>query len=228
MQPDGTVGIPWYQFFNFLATRASFITPLNQDTVQLQQDVGNLQQEVTTIQNEVAALQGQVAALQGQVATLQTQVATLQTQVATLQGQVTHLLTKTNDAGADTGTNQTISTSPVMAGIGFPFTPTTNHRYLFTLRTNTQMSTGGGVATIQIYFGSGSPPASGSPITGTPVTSISTIAINEFTDVSFTGLLTGITPGNPYWLDIAVQTISAGNIQLFNNQATIFGLIDPN
>jgi hypothetical protein len=65
-------------------------------------------------------------------------------------------------------------------------------------------------------------------VTGTTVSATSTIAVNEFTDVTLTGLLTGIVPGNPYWLDIAVQTISAGSLTLQNNFGAIFGLIDAN
>jgi len=220
MQPDGTVGIPWYQFFNFLATRASFITPLNQDTIQLQQSVGTLQTQVTTLQNKVTTLQGQVA-------TLQTQVAVLQSLVVTLQGQVTHLLTKTNQAGTHLGTNQTV-TAVGMAGIGVTFTSTANTRGLFLFGTNVEMTTGGGTATIAVYMGTGTPPALGAPITGTQVSGISVIAINEFTDITLSDILTGLTLGTTYWLDIGVQAITGGSLVLNNNRAQVIGLIDPN
>jgi chaperonin cofactor prefoldin len=238
---SGTVGIPWYQFFNFLATRASYVTPLSQDSMQLQQSVSTLQGQVTTLQNEVTTLQGQVTTLQGQVATLQGQVATLQDQVATLQsqvatlqgqvvvlqGQVAHLLTKTNDAGSHSGTDQIVTTVG-MAGIAATFTPTINSRGLFLFGTNVQMSTGGGTATIAVRLGTGTPPVLGAALAGTVVSSNSIIAINEFSDITLSGLLSGLTLGTTYWLDIGVSAISGGNLSLNNNSVQVVGLIDPN
>jgi hypothetical protein len=151
----------------------------------------------------------------------------LQGQVATLQGQVTHLLTKTNEAGNHTGTDRTV-TAVGMAGIAVTFTPTVNTRGIFFLGSNVLMSTGGGTATIAARLGTGTPPILGAALTGTVVSSNSVIAINEFTDITLSGLLTGLTLGTTYWLDIGVSAISGGNLSLNNNDAQVIGLIDPN
>src|SRR5215469_3499994 len=107
---SGTVGIPWYQFFNFLATRSSYVNVLSGDTTALQSSV-------STLQTQVGELETQVGELQGQVTTLQSQVVVLQSQVAVLQGQMTHMLTKTNDSIFIFGTNQTVTSSATMAGL---------------------------------------------------------------------------------------------------------------
>jgi chaperonin cofactor prefoldin len=231
---SGNVGNPWNYYLLSVGARAAYVSSLNQSTLQLQNDVSTLQsqvvtiqEQITTLQGQVATLQSQVATLQGQVSTLQGQVTTLQGQVATLQGQVTHLLTKTNEAGSHNGTDKTV-TAVGMAGIAVTFTPTTDARGLFLFGTNVQMSTGGGTSTIAVRFGTGTPPILGDALTGTVVSSNSVIAINEFTAITLSGILTGLVPGTTYWLDVGVSAISGGNLALNNNTTQVIGLIDPN
>ena len=224
---SGTVGIPWYQFFNFLATRSSYVNVLSGDTTALQSSVSTLQTQVGELETQVGELQGQVMALQGQVTTLQSQVVVLQSQVAVLQGQMTHMLTKTNDSIFIFGTNQTVTSSATMAGLSLVFTPTINARHYFNVDMTVD-TTGAGVATAAIRYGTGTPPAPGSGLTGTAVSSSTTIASNQAVGLSLSGLITGIVPGTAYWLDLAVSSLSGGSVVITNAAALVNGLIDPN
>jgi len=224
---SGTVGIPWYQFFNFLATRSSYVNLLSEDTTALQSSVSTLQTQVGELETQVGELETSVTSLQGQVATLQAQIAVLQSQVTTLQGQMTHMLTKTNDSAFVFGTNQTVTSSPTMAGLNIVFTPTINARHYFNIDMTVD-TTGGGDATGAIRYGTGTPPAPGSGLTGTAVSTSTTIANNTAVGLSLSGLITGIVPGTPYWLDLAVSTLTGGTLVINNAAALVNGLIDPN
>lgn len=224
---SGTVGIPWYQFFNFLATRSSYVNVLSGDTTALQNAVSILQTQIGELETQVTTLENQVATLQGQVATLQAQVTLLQSQVATLQGQMTHMLTKTNDSVFIFGTNQTVTSSPAMAGLSIVFTPTINVRHSFSLDLTVNMSAAGS-ALGAVRYGTGAPPAPGSGLTGTAVSASTTITNITAVGLSLSGLITGIVPGTPYWLDLAISTLTVGNLAITNPAALVNGLIDPN
>src|SRR5215467_3195173 len=224
----GTTGIPWNNLLVFLSARASFIQQLNSDVIQLQQQVTTIQGQIATLQSQVATLQSQVATLQAQIVTLQAQVATLQSQVATLETEVAHLLTKTNTAASVTGTDRTVTTAPAMMGAGVTFTPTVNIRVYIMFGSNVKMTTGGATSTINLRFGTGAPPSPGDPVTGTQVTASTIIDINEFTDITLFGLLGPLVLGTTYWLDIAVEVLSGGDLVMNNNALTVVGLIDPN
>ena len=231
---SGTVGIPWYQFFNFLATRSAYVNILNGDTTALQSavsilqtQVGELETAVTTLQNQVLTLQGQVATLQGQVTTLQAAVVVLQAQIVVANNNIANLLTKTNDSVFVFGSGQTVSTAPSMAGLAIAFTPTINARHTFNFDATVNMSAAGS-ASCAVRYGTGTPPAPGSALTGTAVSASTLITNITSVGLSLSGLITGIVPGTPYWLDLATSTLTGGNLVIGNPTALVNGLINPN
>jgi len=115
-----------------------------------------------------------------------------------------------------------------MVGAAVAFTAAINTRVYIMFGSNVKMTTGGGTSTINLRFGTGTPPAPGAPITGTQVTASTNIDINEFTDITLFGLLSGLVLGTTYWLDIGVTALAGGNLVMNNNALTVVGLIDPN
>src|SRR5215467_7227270 len=93
----GVVGIPWYNLFVFMSSRAAFLQQVEQEVTTLQNQVATLQAQIVVIQGQITTLQAQIVALQGDVTTLQGQVSTLQGQVIVLQGQVIALQAKHNE-----------------------------------------------------------------------------------------------------------------------------------
>ena len=228
---SGNINIPWLHFFNFLAARSSFVPQLSQDSqatqaaiTLLQSEVTSLEATITTLQNQIITLQGQVTTLQGQVTLLQTQVTLLQTQVHTLQTQVAVLEARTNELFHQTGTNQT-ATAVGMAGIAITFTPLHNTRFLFTFDTDTDVS-GGGVgasASYAVRFGTGAPPALGAALTGTVVSATSTSSGQTPVGDSLSGILSGLTIGTTYWIDLGISAITSTNVSFTNNATSLIG-----
>jgi len=220
----GTLGIPWNNFLTFMASRAAYTTQINTGLNQTQNSLSSTQGDVATLQGQTGTLQGQVttletevASLTGQVAALTASLTALQSQVTSLQGEVVGLLAKTNDARFLAGSNQT-ATAPGMLGLGIPFT-SNNKRVTFALNA----SVSGGTGNVVVRFGSGSPPAHGTGAVGTVVSVVSVIAGAE--GLSLSGLITGLTPGAAYWIDLEVQSV-VGSMAFNDNAVLILGALD--
>lgn len=153
-------------------------------------------------------------------------------QVLTSQGAAADP-TFTAAAGGSSGTtgqNPTASPSGTgsMAGMGaaFAFTPTRNGRVLVTVHGHVTIpaaAAAGAGLLMNLFYGTGTAPANGAAVTGTQATP----ALRAITGVPVTGLdqrpfvliamLTGLTVGTPYWVDmLTTQGLAAGGVTVNN------------
>jgi hypothetical protein len=97
-----------------------------------------------------------------------------------------------------------------MLGLGATFTPNASGKCFIELAGVALNTTGGGGSVnISGYYGTGTPPAAGVVATGTQfsitqhiVTSANTVQAG-FTII---GIVSGLTLGTPYWIDVAIST----------------------
>jgi hypothetical protein len=107
----------------------------------------------------------------------------------------------------------TTSTTLVMAGYGQTFTPSKTGRVLIILLANVNNDTAGDGVQAELRYGTGNPPAPNSALAGTQVggtakeTSTAASASNE---VALAAVLTGLTVGTTYWLDVAYSAVTGG------------------
>ena len=115
-------------------------------------------------------------------------------------------------------------TGSVMDGLGSSmiFTPSKNGVVLIIISGNYANSSNSAIASIQIRYGTGTPPAVGAAVTGTAVGSAyriqSVTTITSFTTVS---IAAGLTLGTPYWFDFG-QTTASVNTVTFSGMAASF------
>ena len=118
----------------------------------------------------------------------------------------------------------TNSTSWVMAGLNIPIT-TQNATVLNVMMNGifgNGLPGGSGITELQIVSGSGNPPGagaaipSGATLQGMPVSS--SLAYGGWSPFALTAQVTGIIPGNPYWVDLAIMCYSTGSGAITNVQ----------
>lgn len=110
-----------------------------------------------------------------------------------------------------TPTAPTGATSTVMMGLGASckITPAVTGRVLVTFYQNVFHSAVGGSVQIQLYYGTGTAPSNGAAATGTAYGSnpgMEQATAPFFTTVTITAVITGLTPGTPYWFDEKMTT----------------------
>jgi len=118
----------------------------------------------------------------------------------------------------------TTSTVLVMAGYGQTFTPSKTGRVLVILLANVNNNTAGDGVQAVLSYGTGAAPAANAALTGTQVggtakeTSAAASASNE---VALAVVLTGLTVGTTYWLDVAYSAVTGGTATI----SIIYGLV---
>ena len=123
-----------------------------------------------------------------------------------------NVLVQLSDSTAYTPAGTT-STTLVMAGYGQTFTPSKTGRVLIILLANVNNNTAGDGVQAVLSYGTGTPPAANGALAGTQVggtakeTSAAASASNE---VALAVVLTGLTVGTTYWLDVAYAAITGG------------------
>lgn len=111
----------------------------------------------------------------------------------------------------------TSTTFFTMQGLAGSITPTTTGRVLVTVSGSTQNGTltgsGNGIR-LQISHGTGSAPANGATLTGTQDATYQTLETAEtvttnisVTPFATTWIITGLTVGTTYWIDLAAEAI---------------------
>lgn len=121
----------------------------------------------------------------------------------------------------------TTSTTGVMMGLGSSatITPTVSGRiYLAISGTISNNTTGDGVAGA-IRFGTGTAPINGAAPTGTgvgPVASWTVPAGAANAPYSISGVLTGLTIGTAYWIDVVLNAITGGTASIKNTAVCAF------
>lgn len=93
-------------------------------------------------------------------------------------------------------------------GMGTTITPAASGNIMVIVSGNVSFSAGLCRALIQISYGTGPAPAVDAALTGTAVGNVITAAalgVNEYLPFSANAIITGLTPGVTYWLDLQVQ-----------------------
>lgn len=119
----------------------------------------------------------------------------------------------------------TASTSSVYMGLGrspysFLITPSSSGKVFVTIIGNMVNSVAGGGVAAGAAYGTGVAPANGGPNnTGTSFTGAifrtgAAWGANQATPFAMSGALSGLTPGTPIWVDIAIQAMSGGTAAL--------------
>lgn len=112
----------------------------------------------------------------------------------------------------------TTSTTAVMMGLAGTITPAVSGKVLLTLRGDITNSAAG-TSDIFIQFGTGSAPSNAAAQTGTQSGSAQvyvTTAGNQRVPFSTTTLLSGLTLGTAYWLDLALLTGGGNTVTIKN------------
>lgn len=124
----------------------------------------------------------------------------------------------------------TTSLTGVMMGLAGVLTPISSSRIAILISgnlTNSGATAGQGSKT-QIRFGTGTAPASADALTGTVVGSlVSSILERNVADLqafSCHGIVTGLTAGVAYWIDLGLAAITSGTGQAKNISITAFEL----
>jgi hypothetical protein len=133
-----------------------------------------------------------------------------------LGGSANYQATPTNPTG-------TTNTTGLMMGLAGTITPATSGRVLFIISGNLQNSgtSIGNGAKAQIRYGTGSAPANAGALTGNAVGTVIS-SVNESTTAntvqpfSCNAVVTGLTPGTAYWIDITLAAIVAGTAAATN------------
>jgi hypothetical protein len=163
-------------------------------------------------------VQSSSAATAGTVLTLSSQQATSQTLSYPNIRQAEDIAVKPTFVGSMGEVYSTSlfgSSTPLMMGYGQAGTPGTPTVLtpVTTGRVFVIFNTSGDGATLQIRYGTGTPPANGAPATGTAVGS--SISIKFITGVlvipcTLSIVVTGLTLGTQYWFDLAANYVTGG------------------
>lgn len=125
-----------------------------------------------------------------------------------------------NSAAGQTNPTGTASAVGVMAGMAYSFTSSKTGRMLIVITGILQNNTNTTQASASLRFSTGAAPANGAPIAGT---SFGGLALADIVTGGYsipftcTGVLTGLTIGTAYWLDIVQASPSGvGTARLLN------------
>lgn len=109
----------------------------------------------------------------------------------------------------------TTSATPVMAGLGFTYTPKVSGKLLVQMSGAGRTLTAAVPMTVQMAYGTGTPPVNGAAATGTtfgPQPSFQSIdTTHNMTFPQLQGVISGLTPGTTYWIDLQFSTSNAAD-----------------
>jgi hypothetical protein len=107
----------------------------------------------------------------------------------------------------------TTSTTIIMAGIGLQITPVNTGTVEIWVVGNVRNNVAGSGATMQLRYGTGTPPANGAAVAGTALgTGTQSVPVGGASTVPFTLLatLSGLTRGTQYWIDVSFRALTSG------------------
>jgi hypothetical protein len=117
-----------------------------------------------------------------------------------------------------TGTN---SLTGLMMGLAGSITPTLTGRLMITISGDISNNTGSDGGTVQIRYGTGSAPANADALTGNAIgTLIRAIAGTVTVPFSVQAVVTGLSVGTAYWLDLGLAAITGGTASIFDVSVT--------
>jgi hypothetical protein len=180
------------------------------------------------VRSNFSAAQQEISALQDAVTSLNTQVSQLLADNATLKARTVAATNQTSDVPLDTN-----SPDFVTSGLDMLFQTTSSARAIFGIEGALGNDQQGNVSEVQLVWGTGNtaPPAgtlitdTDGTLTGTLV-SITAPATGEL-PFAATALLTGMIPGDNYWIGVAYRSPAGGNVLLSACTITAFELLDP-
>lgn len=204
-------------------------------------EISNLQSAVGTNENNISVLQDDLSIAQSDITTLQNDIMDLQTALTAAQNDIAILKARQQQAGTLLTTNppNTNSTVFVTAGMTIDelsgaFTPSeySSSRVIVILDGQLGNTQNGGESNLQLVYGEGTPPATGTLVTVTNgqlvgnMTNMMSTKPNDLDPFSVSTMLTGLIPNQPYWVDVAYCAVS-GTATLSQMSLTIFELLDP-
>jgi hypothetical protein len=134
----------------------------------------------------------------------------------------------TVSAGSPAGTT---STTFVMMGVDVQFATLTNTRAQVVVSGQIANSSNGGTSTAALRYGTGTPPVNGAADTGTAfgdiVAYVATSGGGSYAPFSQNAVITGLTPGQTYWIGIALMASAGSTASLRNVQVSAVSLLDP-
>ena len=107
----------------------------------------------------------------------------------------------------------TTSITFVMAGYGQTFTPRKTGRVLIILLANVNNNTAGDGVQAGLRYGTGTPPAPNSAVIGIltgGIVQVTSAAANANNEIVLVSIVTGLTVGTTYWLDVSYSAVSGG------------------
>lgn len=124
----------------------------------------------------------------------------------------------------------TTDTTGKMMGLAGSITPAISGKIVLTINGTIASSGASDGAKIQLSYGTSAAPANAAAITGTQVGARLTVANNASTAAlavpySITAVITGLTPGTAYWLDVTLAAITAGTATITTNSITAYEIL---
>ena len=132
--------------------------------------------------------------------------------------------TAQSSPGDPTGTT---STTGLMMGLAGTITPRVTGKLYIIISGDISNDTATNGAKVQIRHGTGSAPANGAALTGTTVGGLVqfTMALGaQKVPFSIQGIVSGLTVGTAYWLDVGLAAITAGTANIRDLSVTAFEL----
>lgn len=117
----------------------------------------------------------------------------------------------------------TTNTTGLMMGLAGAITPVFSGRVMVSITGNIENNTSGSGVKAGIYYGTGTAPVNAAAITGTLVGSVpqfTTAAAAQRVPINITIIITGLTLGTAYWLDLMLGAITSGTAAIKNITVT--------
>jgi hypothetical protein len=120
-----------------------------------------------------------------------------------------------------TGTASLVNPGPMM-GLGWVFTPQASGRVSISVNGQISNNTAADGAACQLRWGFGTPPVNGAAAVGTQILGTSALLTGNANTAAagfpfaLDGLLTGMTPGVPFWVDISLRALTGGTATISN------------
>jgi hypothetical protein len=116
----------------------------------------------------------------------------------------------------------TTNTTGLMMGLAGSITPAVSGKIVLTINGTIANSNASDGAKVQLSYGTGTAPVNGAAITGTQVGAFLNVTNNANTAAlkvpySVTAVITGLTVGTAYWLDVVLAAITAGTATITVN-----------
>jgi hypothetical protein len=127
----------------------------------------------------------------------------------------------------------TTNTTGVMMGLGrsphsYSITPSSSGKVFFTIGGGCSNNTANGGAIVYAAYGSGTPPINGAANTGTPISGgqfrIGVWGASMSTPFSVSGVISGLSPGTPIWMDLSLAVNGSGTASVTGTSLAAFTL----